>query len=212
MPITNLIPITSFVNSDSVFLTVFLNNAVGNDQTLLDYNEYGGVSCPRADIVGFEHGDDPEYFSTSVVDKFPGATVPKKFISVAVHVDSILYLFDKSIKITISEENAEELALEFLGKFIINIKHEPETVWMDIYNERMAMVPYTNPYFLSNSEDILNISKTELMTGSAADLISKISTYTDIPIENFNAQNLINWREATARGIIKTKDQLIALK
>ena len=55
---------------------------------------------------------------------------------------------------------------------------------------------------------MLNISWNELYKGEVNSLIQKLSNFTEIPVEDFLIEKLIEWRERTTVGIEELKEQI----
>jgi hypothetical protein len=120
--------------------------------------------------------------------------------------------FKKFIRITYDLDEIEELATIFYGKWFIDHhgnKREDEgntsKLNQVIISPEQKKIHFKRMYIkfntlftkLENMPNVLFISWKEFFKGNIEELITKISTFTDINPNNFSRESLIHWRTKT---------------
>ncbi len=223
LPTEDIIPITYMGGTGGTFLCHFIVSAKRNIQTVIELSEYGnahknnlkdlygdmdgGPAAPNqpkidtvfAEIEKINHG----------VTGSPPLQAPYYTTSHIVDVNLINTYFKKSIRITYDTDDHTETSIVFYGKWYIDQRNQ----WaiegdIDKLNEfkpsnpkkshalssKMFQSKFTK---LENMPNILFISWKELFKGNIEELITKISTFTDINPDNFSRESLIHWRTKT---------------
>ena len=125
----------------------------------------------------------------------------KKYI--AVHCTDFQFLlsnFQKMIVITYSEKNIKEISTVFANKWENHSKIQSRTPQWYIKSYVNLLELYTDKLVSTNT--VFNLSWDNLFRGDIYELISSLSEFTQIPIPNFNIENLIYWRKLTNDGLI----------
>jgi hypothetical protein len=115
--------------------------------------------------------------------------------------------FKKIIKITYKLENTVELSKIMFGKWHVDTTTKNQ--YLSSIQSKLT-TPLLKPKFLENQlklyvnkfkeEDISNvlfISWEELFKGNINDLLTKLSTFTNIDINNFSKESILHWRIRT---------------
>lgn len=207
--IKNIIPITFAGGSGGAFLSVFLNKALNNNHNPIIVSEHGNAHyskfCNFADPKS--RGDNPKSIVRAMINNYRNSEA----IYVASHFEDleILNQFNNIIKIIIERDDAEELALSFVGKYIIDIQNTDSDSHKDYYKMFLGTFRLSNHYqwYLTKSPEsfIHNVTWKQLLHSPPSELIQLLSNYTDIPSTNFDETALLQWRNATINGFQKLR-------
>jgi len=111
--------------------------------------------------------------------------------------------FERSIRITYENTDILEISSVYIGKFWLDQKSYTKDInalyKMSINN----LNKYQTKFYEQPIDNVLFISWNTLLHGDSLILIEKLSNFTQIPIENFNIDNLYHWRERTRLCIKK---------
>lgn len=114
-------------------------------------------------------------------------------------LDTTMKYIEKVIHISYAPDQEEKMS-RFWMKFDVEVYPDiatlPPTEWEDLRALRQRFIRINNQKRLPKEESarLINITFELLLTGSADELIAKISAFTGIPEANFNRANLANWR------------------
>lgn len=195
------IPINFLGGSGGSFLCSFLTAAKYNDQVKFVFTEYSGMHTLRySDIPTHIHGPD-EHLMKKLQFIISSDTLkpdhkPPYFTTIhAPDTNEILSYFDKVIHISIDESDLNDISCCLVLKL-----HGTEDEIL-IKNYKSYAKRYSGYFEVLNSDKVLNISWKDILYNDPDILVSKLSGFTEIPISNFNLDNLINWRSGTKETI-----------
>lgn len=130
-------------------------------------------------------------------------------------IDDVLSYFDKIIRVTYDIDDIDDLVLIFVGKRLLD-----DNIISKNDIDKLKQGEATHRYFLTTQQQffvdrpdlapkVLCISWKEIIKNDASNLINQLSNFTEMPIENFNYDALITWRNATFK-CLNTMKQLYA--
>jgi len=142
-----------------------------------------------------------------ILSKTNTTTTSKPYYT-ALHINDTQLLgmyFKRFIRITYELDDVDELAKVFLGKHGIdcfNIKPTPTQLKFYFNKDKTAILKMFNYFNYSKKfPNSLFISWKELYHGDPSFLIHSLHRFTEIPIENFDIDSLLYWRDVTKNGI-----------
>ena len=205
LPTEDIIPVTYMGGTGGNFLCHFIVSAKRNIQTIIELSEHGNahensIKDIPGSTLGVRQPDDLKI--NSILSHLNQNEIPNHLISqkpyyTTGHITDLSMInayFKKSIRITYEYNDMKEIATIFYGKFYHDCgkPFEPKI----LYKNRLVMIlsEFTK---LENMPNILFISWKELFKGNIEELITKISTFTDINPDNFSRESLIHWRTKT---------------
>lgn len=114
-------------------------------------------------------------------------------------LDTTMKYIEKVIHISYAPDQEEKMSrfwMKFDAEIYPDIATLPTNEWEDLRALRQRFIRVNNKRRLPQEETdrLINITFELLLTGSADELITKISAFTGIPEANFNRANLANWR------------------
>jgi len=114
-------------------------------------------------------------------------------------LDTTMKYIEKVIHISYAPDQEEKMSrfwMKFDAEIYPDIATRPPAEWEDLRALRQRFIRINNQKRLPKEESarLINITFELLLTGSADELIAKISAFTGIPEANFNRVNLANWR------------------
>lgn len=194
------------------FLCHFISSAKRNIKDIIPLSEHGNShEFGIKDIDSFSRGiawpdKDKVDFLFSQLPK-PGAEKPYYVNCHILDINMINANFKKSIRIVYDEDDISEITNVFYGKWFIDTQIGKS---VPIYKkESYALgMRYRQRKFLKMQDmpNVLFISWKEYFKGNIDDFIEKLSTFTNINIENFSKESLIHWRKKTQECINKFSD------
>jgi len=231
LPTDDIIPITYIGGTGGNFLCHFIVSAKRNVKNI-KLSEHGNAHQGNfKDIYGPNVGPNvsDQYkidFIMSQLEQInqkdiPGMTVIKKpyyTSSELIELDLINSHFKKSIRIIYDNDDHNELCSVYYGKwFIDDRKQIPLEGGFNFEGElnqlnlkKIFETTYINFSLLfskrENMPNVLFISWKEIFKGNVEELITKISIFTHINMEQFSKEILIQWRNKTQYCIDKFKD------
>ena len=200
------IPITYVGGTGGHFLCYMLNAAYSNIHSPVKLSTTGNAHDSSLGIcIGGGLDSDVTVKKSKILEWANLNVQNKKFV--AVHCTDFKFLlsnFQKMIVITYSEENIKEIAYVFINKWLDQSSTKSEATRRRVL---VTTIKYTNLLELYtdkllSSNTILNVSWDNLFKGDIHELISSLSEFTQIPVSNFNTENLIYWRKLTNDGLI----------
>jgi len=200
------IPITYQIGTGGNFLCHFLISARQNNTQLPALSEYGNAHKGPRDFMGISRIKDTtdemnikimleqsSYLSSYI-------TTTKPYFG-ALHIydaNLINSYFKKSIRLVYESNDINEIATIFYGKWVLdNVRrngHEGRS------NEHIISTITEEASLFCKDDNLTNIlfvSWKELFKGDVEDLISKLSTFTEINPANFHRESIKYWREKT---------------
>jgi len=211
----DIVPISYIGGTGGNFLCHFIVAAKYNDYNKykLHLSAYGnahgnGADIPIAPYAPYDSDDKKiEYFLSYAVenDKI------KPYYTLGHVVDSNLIHknFAKSIRITYDDTDIDELTTVFLGKYISDSKKLIKNkLSIFIPSMRFQLVKYNINFTYQDNQSMLCISWKEIYQFDSTILINKLSTFTNIPAQNFSLDQLNQWRNATTNGVDLVNDML----
>lgn len=184
------------------FLTGFLIDARNNTLDTASLSKNGNAHLTNRDIPNCQLSiidsdkQKIDYVLASIVSETskPPYFVPLHVLDISFCVDN----FDKTIRITYNSNDILELSTIFLAKNLIDTAELDPSLYESKLREREYFLRSRLEFFKSiTNPNVLNVSWKELFKGDVELLVNKLSTYTCIPSENFNLQNLKIWRSLT---------------
>jgi len=114
-------------------------------------------------------------------------------------LDTTMKYIEKVIHISYAPDQEEKMSrfwMKFDAEVYPDIATLPSAEWEDLRALRQRFVRVNNRKRLPKEESarLIDITFELLLTGSADELITKISEFTGIPEANFNRANLADWR------------------
>jgi hypothetical protein len=186
------------------FLAKFITFAKLNSKDILNLSKHGNahggyVELPRS-ILG--PPDDDNLLIHQMLSAIPNDNVLPIYYVPAHIVDIKLCMnfFEKAIRITYKKDDIKDITYSYLGKRHIDVvcKDESPNVFNLYMHSLMFITKYVEDFsMLEENLNVLNISWKELVYYDPDILINKLNNFTQIPKENFNIENLYNWRKAT---------------
>ncbi len=139
---------------------------------------------------------------------------PPYFVaSEAEDLSALIDLYPKTVAITYEQEDASILSKILIAKWGIEenklARYDYGNLWA-IKQNAYAKIRVKTHYFeihhkLFDPTTIdpraLNLPWRDLFSAPALDIVDKLSSYTDIPKDNFQIKDLMRWRAATQKGI-----------
>lgn len=216
LPTEDVIPITYMGGTGGNFLCHFIVSAKRDIQNIIELSEHGNAHhrCLK-DMFGPPYGpsqsdkDKINFIFTELENKSVNFFIQKPFYTIS-HINDIDLIntyFKKSVRITYDLDDTEELATIFYGKWFID--HYENEGSINKLNQVIIPLEQKKIHFqrmyrkfnwfikLENMPDVLFISWKEFFKGNIEELITKISTFTDINPDNFSRESLIHWRTKT---------------
>ena len=220
LPTEDIIPVTYMYGTGGNFLCHFIVSAKRNIQTIIELSEHGNAHKNNLKDAwgtpyGPRHPDQPKIDILLQAEEFdmPNYPVLQKPYYTTAHIVDINLInvhFKKSIRITYDIDDSIEIVIVFYGKWHIDQRNQ----WISEGDEEKLneFKPSSNPKItnaaslksfqskftkLENMPNVLFISWKELFKGNIEELITKISTFTDINPDNFSRESLIHWRTKT---------------
>ena len=195
------IPITYTGGTGGHFVCYLLNAAVNNIHTTVKLSESGNAhDSGLGECIGGGLYSDMIIKKSKILEWATLNEQNKKFIAVhCTDFEFLLSTFQKMIVITYSEKNIKEIATVFANKWEDHSQIQTSTPESHIKKYINLLELYTDKLVSSNT--VLNLSWDNLFRGDIHSLISSLSEFTQIPILNFNIENLIYWRKLTNAGL-----------
>jgi hypothetical protein len=220
-PTEDIVPITYMSGTGGNFLCHFIVSAKRNIKTVIKLSEHGNAHKGNLkDISGPPYGpswNDQNKINFLMIELEQKLNHPTNFFtqkpfytcSHIVDINLISIYFNKFIRITYDIDDSMEVAIVFYGKWHIDQRNQ----WMSEGNEgklnefkpsklnlshTLSIKRFQSKFTkLENMPNVLFISWKELFKGNIEELITKISTFTDINPDNFSRESLIHWRTKT---------------
>jgi len=201
----DIIPINFINGSGGNFLSTWLTLAKYNNQQKVEFTQYGGMHTDRyVEVPKFGAGLSVsldaklEYLkSFDFLQNFE-ERYPPYFISIHANVKELKNHFSKVINITFKDNNIPDISACFLLKYFGNFTKINATEFKNFCTTVRSN--YIN-FLPIEDVKICNLFWTELYLAEPLDLINKLSKFTDIPIINFNVDNLLSWRNKSTETI-----------
>lgn len=199
-----------------VFLTNFMNAARINLHADFAFSENYGHAHHTDLWKKFWIGDHfVEEDSQSLIDRILNLAnvfnvkIPLPYFSAA-HISDIKLVqahFEKNIRIVYEQSDLSEIALCYIGKYEIEISNTLITEFT--YDEIFKRVErFLELFTRTEDNNTCCISWKDLTKNDPNILIEKLHNLTNIPKNNFQIENLLEWRTQTFNGIEKIKESL----
>jgi len=215
---TDIIPIVYVGGTGGNFLGYLLTSAKYKMSDGVDFSKHGNAHYSYKDIPQPSMGntlagsaDDAIFDFINKIQPFENNAVPPYFCPCHVkNMNRVVDMFDKSIQLTFTHEDVDDLVLVIMGKWWVDTRNQSPTAHnirisnafrLDYNIHLKNFPPIVHP-------SVLNISWNELYKGEVNSLIQKLSNFTEIPVEDFLIEKLIEWRERTTVGIEELKEQI----
>ena len=213
--IHNVIPINYFGGTGGQFLASFLYSASQKNNSNWKFSEYGNAHHSNQHRIPIIRGliEDPTSASNLKLLLEFATTIPENITAYPqahfADPEEVLKYFDKQIKIYFEPEQADEIIGVIILKnpegFINLDTSKNGPIWL-----RRKQLMQTYRRLCNNCPDLeprmLNISWNEMVYFDPDILISKLSKFTLIPKEDFNATKFLEWRTLTLSTISKVAD------
>jgi hypothetical protein len=119
--------------------------------------------------------------------------------------DQVTDKFNKLIRITYDRSNVNDIVYVFVGKFHIDEQDLSVSIIRSKLKSMSAFYRFFIDRFKITNPNVLDISWNDLVYNDNDVLLQKLSDFTLIPKDNFNLENLLNWRSKTLQGIENVK-------
>ena len=198
----DIIPVTYMSGTGGSFLARFITFAKLNSKDILNLSKHGNahtgyIELPCSvlgpgedDIIKIEH-----ILNIQPCDGvFPIYYVPVHIVDLQLCMN----FFEKAIRITYEKDDMDNIAICYVGKYHIDSIHNEASIFNLNLQSQMMLLKFANQFStMKLNLNVLNISWKELVYYDPNILINKLHNFTKIPLENFNIENLYNWRKAT---------------
>jgi hypothetical protein len=186
------------------FLSRFITFAKLNSTDILKLSKHGNahagyVELPRS-ILGPSDNDNLKI--EQMLNAIPkGNVLPIYYVPAYIlDIKLCMNFFEKVIRITYKKDDIEDITYSYLGKYQLDFAHKDKST--NVFNLYMHTLIFISKYvkdfsILEENANILYISWKELVYYDPDILINKLHNFIQIPKENFNLENLYNWRKAT---------------
>jgi hypothetical protein len=228
------IPITYAGGTGGNFLSSWLNAASLNDQSVLNYSEYGNAHKTNINIL---YGGGMNISTGTNLTKH--LSEEEKILLIndevknyhlrffATHMANknlLLNYFEKIIIITYKKSNIEEVSIVHTVKWAKDDDSPSVKKWVEeklktntypeMYSsfmkyQKVSLLRFLTDFTEEVNENIIYVSWNNLYNEDYHVLVNKLSNQLDIPKENFNLENLFKWRELTLKGIKKFPELVI---
>ena len=204
--IYDIIPITFNGGTGGHFLAWFVNLAYLNDVTLMNFSVHGNA-----------HGNDFKYHGSNNTVNVPDikkinevidqklTRFPNNVWFPNIHLadlDLARSTFQKNIRITYECNDIPELLNVVTGKVFKDLMFATDQqIGIFRIGKENQLKNYQPLFTKTDYSDVCYITWKELLYGSENQLIQSLSDYTSIPLNNFNSNNLHNWRKKTIESI-----------
>ncbi len=205
----DIIPITYFGGTGGYFLCYFIVGAKKNRYDPLPLSKYGNahrgvIDLPEGSLELSKIIDKPELDKIKMVLELPRTDDAIKPYYYPVHIFDLALIskyFAKAITIKFDTDDINELSCVYLGKWYID-SSTSYTESSDLLQTKLIIKSWFDKQLREypnkkSFQNILYVSWKELFKGNIDDLITKLSTFTDIDAENFSKESLIHWRNKT---------------
>jgi len=208
LPTEDIIPITFIGGTGGNFLCHFIVSAKRNIKNIIELSEHGNAhkNCLK-DVSGLNFG--VSYPDHKKIDSILSSTLiydmAKKPYYTSSHIDDINLIninFKRSIRIIYELDDVQEISTVFYGKFYIDESNTP----FKSHNKfnKLNLIRWQSKFnYIENMPNVLFISWKELFKGNIKELITKLSIFTEIDINNFSRESLMHWRDKTQYCIDK---------
>jgi hypothetical protein len=208
-PNEDIIPITYLGGTGGTFVYHFITNAKYNNKDLINLSPNGNAhAAAEKEIVspmaGIFKPDQPK-IDLILSQSLSSSVVKPCYVSVHIlDLSLVTRYFKKSIRITYDNDDIDDLSYVMYGKWYIDdARHRLDQKTLTIPEFRLGFLGWRRKFKTENVPDILFISWKELFKGNIDEFINKLSTFTDINIDNFSKESLIHWRNRTQQCIDK---------
>lgn len=228
------IPITYAGGTGGNFLSSWLNAASLNNQSILNYSEYGNAHKTNINILyggGMNIGTGTnlsEHLSEEEKIKLINDEVRnyhlRFFATHMANKNLLLNYFEKVIIITYEKSNIEEVAIVHTVKWAKDDDSIPVKKWVEeklksktypeMYSsfmkyQKVSLLRFLPDFTENNDNNVIYISWNNLYNDEHNILVDRLSDQLNIPKDNFNLENLFKWRELTLKGIQKYPELVI---
>lgn len=198
--VKNIVPVTYYGPTGGNFVSWFLNLAYLNKKETMNFSEHGNAHLNpyKPAIINNRIFLDDKIKITQMIKVNPS---PNTTWYPNVHINDTKLLDDyfvKSVRIVFAEQDIPNLATLSLYKVYIDaygikeFKEQRKRMECNIL-KKCSKIFHDQPYF----ESIHYVSWKDLVFGSSEQLVEGLSKFTEIPIDNFNLENLKVWRSKT---------------
>lgn len=204
---SEIIPITFIHGTGGNFLCSFIIAAKNNNQLPFVLSYHGNMHENSLKDI------PTEPTSIENLDQLKIDSIIKGKIMVDIspyytssHVSDLQLLqnyFERSIRITYENADILEISSAYIGKFWLDQKSYKKDINVLHKMSINTLNKYQPKFYEQLIDNVLFISWGTLLYGESSVLVEKLSNFTQIPIENFNIDNLYHWRERTALCIKK---------
>jgi hypothetical protein len=198
----DIIPVTYMSGTGGSFLARFITFAKLNSKDILNLSKHGNahtgyIELPRSvlgpvedDIIKIEH-----ILNIQPCDGvFPIYYVPVHIVDLQLCMN----FFEKAIRITYEKDDIADVAICYVGKYHVDAIHNESSIFNLNLHSQMMLLKFANQFStMKLNSNVLHISWKEILHYDPNILITKLNNFTQIPKENFNIENLYNWRKAT---------------
>ena len=208
---SDIIPILYMPGTGGNFLGSFLYHA-REGSNVWKFSKHGNTHNTGRDPMGSING--PDSAAIDHINSIYQLPVNNTINYVPTHCANpslALLYFDKIIKTYFTINDVNEIHLAFMAKrgddfrmSLVQLKQifEFEETSLSLYDSKYKLLTE----YLGSGDNVLNISWTEILHADPAILITKLSTFTNLPVDRFPLTALLTWRTLTIQSIREYKN------
>jgi len=204
---SEIIPITFIHGTGGNFLCSFIVAAKNNNQLPFVLSYHGNMHENSLKDIPTEPTSienlDQLKIDLIIQGKIIAKLSPYYTASHVSDLELLQHYFERSIRITYENDDILEISSAYIGKFWLDQKSYKKDINVLHKMSINTLNKYQPNFYKQPIDNVLFISWGTLLHGDSSVLIEKLSNFTQIPIENFNIDNLNHWRERTTLCIKK---------
>jgi hypothetical protein len=204
---TDIVPITFIHGTGGNFLCSFIIAAKNNNQTPFVLSYHGNMHENSLKDIPTEPTSienlDQLKIDSIINGKIMVDISPYYTSSHISDLELLQNYFERSIRITYDNNDILEISNAYIGKFWLDQKSYKKDINVLHKISINTLTKYQSKFYEQLIDNVLFISWDTLLHGDSLVLIEKLSNFTQIPMENFNIDNLNHWRERTRLCIKK---------
>lgn len=201
----DIIPIRYMSGTGGQFLSNFITAAKNKNFEHIVLSEHGNAHTNNLldflfnEKIGFSPQEDDSIKIKSLLsitkhDKSNPPYYPAMHIR---DIGILTEMFTKNISIWYEDNDVNDIAIAFYGKYYMDQEQSSIITVHDYVTIKLTIQQRLSVFKEHASNSVLNLSWKEMLHNDPSHMINKISSFTAIPKENFNIDNLLKWRHAT---------------
>jgi hypothetical protein len=206
-----IVPVTYMGGTGGQFVSALCYAARHSNYDGIKFSKFGNAHLSTTDF--FLPGD----FTNSVdkqIEKILSVDTPSPPYHVGMHlrdIDRVMDVFQRAIRITYSQNDIEDLAAIFLGKWGIDSNFcnlDDLENFQLTYRKRIFFLNKNLEYWQPKNnfgDRLLYISWRDLYKNSIDDLTKKLSTFIGFKFDSIVVEKIAEWRSLTENGLDNLK-------